>query len=224
MRSVIIYITIGVVTMFLFYFCTQYRAKKITDIKYNKENYISIRSSLQNGDLIFLAGDSPGERSCRWFSDSHFSHVGLILIENELVYILDCDVGQHSKDGVRIMLLDDKLKRYKGFKIGAYKKVIKGKDKLSHKLLLLMIEKYQEYELDHDMLSWVFSRFVLLHNAVKPKKQLFCSEFVALCLMDLGVMKNDRLPAWYTPESFARQDINNTMLELKYGELNYFYF
>ncbi len=83
-----------------------------------------------NGDIILMSGDTRGDRICKWFSNTIFSHVGILFRENHpktgenVLYIWDCDIGQRSREGPRVMRLDNKLKYYKGFKIAGWKKLI----------------------------------------------------------------------------------------------------
>lgn len=76
------------------------------------------RYNINNGDLIFITGENKGERSCRWFTNSEYCHVGMLFNEyssetNEMIcYVIDCDLGgKHHKNGVRITSLKDKLSR-----------------------------------------------------------------------------------------------------------------
>ncbi len=228
---VCVVVTFAIVVIAFFYFSIRYKSKSLTE--YVTKTGIplvtlsDILDTLQNGDLVFLSGTSSGEKSCKWFSGSHFSHVGIILVEYDepkaeyVRYILECDVGQQTKDGVRIMLLQKKIQNYKGEKYGAIRRITTNPKTQD---MLLFLEKYKNYDLDHDMICWMFSGCRVLHNLVKPKRKLFCSELVATCLMDLGLMKRTKLPAWYSPATFEKASIKADLLGVDYGELEYFKF
>ena len=122
----------------------------------NIEKYISNHTELKwnndliekgdNGDIILLAGDTPGEKTCRWCTGSIFSHVGFLFREihpetkEDILYITDCDIGQGTKEGSRVMVLSDKLKRYKGFKIGAIKKFQGPRPKINEIMMVTQRE------------------------------------------------------------------------------------
>jgi len=161
--------------------------------------------NIQNGDLLFLAGDTYGERICRWCAGCVFSHVGILFWSNGTVYVLDCDLGQGMKDGVRVQKLSEKLARYKGQrcldqKIGAIRRY---KGMLDDNVFLEETEKYKSIGFDNWMLSWVFAGTVL-QDLFQRDDASFCSEFIAKVFQDLGVAPITN-PASYSPGSFFRE-------------------
>jgi len=162
--------------------------------------------SFSSGDLIFLSGHHPGERICKSMSNSFYSHVGIILVENDIVYILDCDVGQNYKDGVRVMELEKKLERYKGSKIGGIRHI---KTPLPNQLLLQQVEKYKNIELDDYMWTWCVSKYPALLKLIKDENKMFCSEFIATILMNINQLSTNETPQSYTPQKFAEMEHKN---------------
>lgn len=159
-----------------------------------------ILNSLDDGDLVFLCGDTVGERWCRWWCGSKFSHVGMIVKENDEIYVLDSDLGHKMKDGVRIQKLRIKLDRWKGFKVIAIKKLINKPENI-HELLLICTGKYKPLDFDNKMFSWFFEK-VGKGDYFKSTDSVFCSEFVAMVLQDLGIITDSRKPYSYSPLDF----------------------
>lgn len=179
-------------------------------------------NSVNNGDLIFLAGETQGERTIRFFHNSYYSHMFLVFRDSppdgvpdtpeNTVFVWEADVGQGYKDGPRIMRLSEKLDRWKGMKIGMFKRYIPpdafGADRPTTKDILDIAQSYLSENMDMDMVmaSWFFSRWPdgFLFKLFKNQKKVFCSELVVDTLQKLGIMSKERHPSWYSPEDFVR--------------------
>lgn len=218
-------------SVIIFYIYIQYSAPNISKISiYQKKSLEHVLNIADSGDIILMAGDTRGERTCRWAAQSVFSHVGLLFREkhpvtNEnVLYIWDCDLGQRSKDGVRVMPLRDKLLSYKGFRTAAIKKINKP---LSSEEIVKLIPKYLSLKFDSRIITWWVANKNRdggwLYRKNKNPKEIFCSELVASTLMDLGVISDDRVPAYYSPGDFERNNLN-FIYGYSYGPLIYFDF
>jgi hypothetical protein len=233
--------TIFIIALLLifFYFYMLASAPKIeTYVEKNESSlnwlsYNDILTEVENGDLILLAGDTRGEKLCRWFPGSIFSHVGLLFREKhketgeDRVYIWDCDLGQGYKDGIRLALLDNKIRRYKGFRIGALKKlkVKAGKERPTAQDILRLYEKYENLDFDHLIATWFLADYPKLYNLAKDPQKVFCGEMVAEALQGLGIVQKDRVPAWYVPGDFHRPEGRLHLEEgYEYGTTYFFRF
>ncbi len=152
-----------------------------------------------NGDLLLLSGSTKGEKSCKWATGSVFSHVGFLFREvnpdgNNIVYIWEADVGQGSRNGPRVMALEDKLARYHGHKVLGWRQLSGPRPSL--KEILKLVPKYSKKTLDTEMWSWVLNGFV------KDDKKVFCSELTAMTLQDLKILDSKELPCGYSPQNF----------------------
>jgi hypothetical protein len=170
-------------------------------------SYKEFLEKADNGDLILLSGDSKGERTCRWAANCVFSHVGMVFREKDVktgeskLYIWEADVGQRSKPGPRIMVLDDKLSRYKGFKIMGWTPLMKGK-RPSKESILKLVPKYHHKKIDNWMLVWLLPNYSIFNNTKKDRKTVFCGELVADSLQDLGILDRSIPAANYSPKDF----------------------
>lgn len=183
----------------------------------------NLLSKVQNGDLLFFAGTSQGERVIRFFHNSYYSHVCMVFRDpngaidetpENTIFIWETDLGQNYKEGPRIMRLSEKLDRWKGSKIGMWLRYIPpdplGLDRPLTSDILAIAQEYldAEIEMDINMLSWFFSSwpesfiFKLLKN-----KKVFCSELVVDTLQRLGIVARVRHPSFYTPENFVRSEV-----------------
>lgn len=182
---------------------------------YIKCNLINIKwiskdellKNVDNGDLIFLSGNRNGENAIKFYTWFHFSHVALIIRENNIPYLWEADLGQGCKDGPRVIKFEDKLKRWKGDKIGAWKQ-FKG-DRPSASDLLLSVGKHINKNMDKTMFSWIFSNSPesILFKKLKDINSVFCSELIALTFQDLNILGNEKIATYYTPKTFDRSDI-----------------
>lgn len=175
-------------------------------------------SLLTNGDLLFLCGNTRGERTCKWFTSSEYSHVAMVFEENGIWYTIDCDIGgKHHKDGVRITTLKTKLSRKGlGDTIGLRKYT--GILPITSDKIMGIYEKYKDIDFDNTMGSWFTSRVGWLHGYFKDPKKMFCSEFMGVLLRELGLITDATFPpSDYSPSSFY----NNT-LHIPYGMMECF--
>ena len=179
-----------------------------------------IFSDAENGDLILMSGNTYGEKVCKWFSNSIFSHVGFLFRENhpetkeDILYIWDADIGQKARDGPRVMKFEDKLTIYKGFRIGAWKKLIvsENRKRPSLKDILKIIPRYSNKEFDDLMMTWFIPLYMnTIHSIVNDNSKVFCSELIASTLQDLNILKENRRPTSYCPEDFFRSNINTDL-------------
>lgn len=170
-----------------------------------------IISNMKTGDIILLSGTQFGEKSIQFYTNSYFSHVSLIVMEplgdhpenhpKLIPYVWEADLGQQHKEGPRVMKLMDKFERWKGNRIGCYRKIKREIDKDS---VLSLVNKYIHLNMDDSMLCWLFSERPnsYFFNLFKDKNKVFCSELVAMTLQDLGVIHKEHHPTYYTPEYF----------------------
>lgn len=184
----------------------------------NWTSYDDLMNNADNGDLIFMSGYSLGEKSVKWASNSIFSHCGLLFRETnpetneDVLYIWEADLGQRSKDGPRVIKLEDKIKYYHGYPYFMWRK-LDTLERPSTERIMKCVEKYGKYDFDDKMYSWIFSNIDFVYDIVKPTKKVFCSELVAMTLQDLNILKRDEKPASFSPGSFAEYYNKNNMIK-----------
>lgn len=187
-----------------------------------------VLAEAKTGDAILMAGHSPGERVMKSCTRSIFSHIGLLLREDDVVYVWDADMGQGIRDGPRLMKLSDKLARYKGFKHAAYIPLTCSERPTEAKMLEV-ISRYENLDMDPNVWAWwaAHSPTSALFNRLKNPSKVFCSELAAMTLQDLGVMRHEHIPAWYSPgDWFERVSRLNSHLNTgyRYGKAEFFTF
>lgn len=129
----LLFLLIVLIIIFVFLIYIYYFPKRIHNVKTEDINYFL--ENVKNGDLIFFSGSSPSENMIKWYTSSKFSHVAMCVIEDEQpknnnisksknVFIVEADIGQGSKKGVRIIPFLKKIKRYSGIdKIFGWRKM-----------------------------------------------------------------------------------------------------
>lgn len=167
----------------------------------------------ENGDILLLTGDTSGEKTCKWFSGSPFSHVGILFWDkatpkdkNKELFILDCDLGQGERQGVRRMKVKDKLSKYKGRNIAVLKK-LEVESRPSTEEINKVYEKYKSIKFDNLIMTWWFAEWNWIYYIWKSETRMFCSELVGSVYQDLGLVKKDRYPAWYCPGDFYTEEV-----------------
>lgn len=222
----ILIISIIIIVLFLI---IQFKSPNLETYVKTHENLLNwcdiniLLKDSKNGDLIFMSGDSRGEKICRWLSNSIYSHIGMIFREihpetnEDIVYIWESDLGQKTKDGPRVIKLTDKLLRYKGFKYLMWRKLecIAPHMRPQTSDIMKIVNEYKDYKFDDKMLTWLTSNYVAFEsvtNSIKRHDEFFCSELVALSLKKLNILHNNINSSYYSPGIFNKEiidDINN---------------
>lgn len=213
---VLLFCSICILLFFLWCYARYPRLDKY--LKNNIVNYHNKKNlDIDNFDLIFLSGTTFSENMCKWLGNCVFSHIGLLVKENDIIYILECDIGQSHRKGVRVINFEEKLSKFKGEKIGCIKKLF-GK-KPSTPEIYKLIESYLEVDFYNGIWKWVFADYIIRNN----EKKMFCSEFVSLILQKFNILSLDKQPYWYSPGEYFK---NKLKLNDKYfyGENIFFKF
>lgn len=175
-----------------------------------------ILPTIENGDIILFSGDTRGEKTCKYFTNTFFSHIGFLFREKHpetgenVIYVWESDLGQNTKDGVRILPLKNKLQLYGGCKIAAIKKLLVYPlvERPSTQKIVGLIGDYIDLEFDHKILSWWTANFPVLYRLIKDDTTIFCSELIAAIYQKLGILRKDKVSAWYSPGDFHRSTLD----------------
>ena len=176
--------------------------------------YEHIEPLLNTGDLIFMAGKTYSEKFVCWLSGCMFSHIGMIIREpdpvdgKDNVYIWDADIGQGVKRGPRIMLLKDKLARYKGHRKAAIIK-LNSLRYISISDINKIVNEHISKDMDDGMYSYLTSDMPnsYINKITTSPNKIFCSELIADTYQKLALIKADKLPAYYTPKDFLDHQV-----------------
>lgn len=147
---------------------------------------------LENGDLLFFTGKTFGDMVIKWWTMSAFSHVGMVLKdEQNNTFLWECDAGSSFKEGPRVIPLEKKLKG-RGY-VGA--RLINKK--VEYLQLLELIKKRINGKLNRDYFGWL--------RGNKKENTYFCSELIILTILDLFPNSNyfPKDPAYYSPETLT---------------------
>jgi len=186
---------LAIIVIFFFYIFIQLTARSPRDENLGSEVHVSeVMKNANNGDLLLFSGTTLGERTCRWFTGSGFSHIGMLFWEDSTLYITESDVGQGSKNGPRVMKLEDKLKRCQK---NTESEVLwlRCRYTIDTSSILQALPKYMDQDFDSYMLSWFYS-------PLKVKGKMFCSEYITSLLSDLGILDRSEVAVYTSPESY----------------------
>ena len=168
----ILYICI-LVLIFLFFLLYKIKNPPLF-LKYN--NNIS-DVTFKTGDLLFLSGNTKGEKFIKSFLQFEFSHVALCYVHENDVYLLECDMGSKKRNGSRIIKLKNKLKRKFYDNIIGYRPCIQPLN-----INTLILHK----KMDRFFLAYLFYR---IDNSINT-----CSEYICNLLKENNIInKNIKL-------------------------------
>lgn len=169
----------------------------------------SVVPSYRTGDLLFLSGKTYAEGFIKWYMNFPFSHVAMVIVENDIVYLWEADMGQQTKKGARVIELSKKKQLWKGWRIGGYCRY-KGPDIHADDIDPIVF-KYINYDIDTKLLSYFFGQ-----NS--QKKEMFCSQLIAQTFIDLGIFKGDTVATNYSPKRLSTMSTHNKMVYIPFGE------
>lgn len=208
-----------VVLFFIIWFLLIYLCSPKIKINSNIKTIGEILKNVDNGDLLFLSGDTIPERAIRFYTLSSYSHVGLIFLDfnkkrtKKIPYVWEADMGGGRKDGPRVLKLKTKL-LYPGKsreRIAMIKILNENITRPSTEKILKSIRKNVDKTMDTSMISWLFATYPnsSLFKYVHSDKKVFCSELVASTLINLDLIERDVHPAYFSPEYIRGLEIYN---------------
>ena len=166
-----------------------------------------LKDNFETGDLIFLSGNTFNEKCIKTITRCGFSHVAMIVKRpNGVVMLFECDLGQRARDGVRLIHFDQKLKYYRGSRVGGWMKLKSSRQPQQH-----IIERIVGENVGHGMVKSFHTYFLanypesLLYEWSRDTNRTFCSELIADTYQKLALMKGDHIPSYYTPKHFLEK-------------------
>lgn len=211
---ILLFVSICILLFFLWGYIRYPKLKN-----YKIEKYVNVKDiGIDNCDLIFFSGTTFPENMCKWLGDCIFSHIGLLVKEGDIIYILECDIGQSHKKGVRVIPLEKKLAKFKGDKIGCVKKLY-GNIPLTNKIVNVM-QPYLSCGFYNNIWKWLAADHI---SKRENETKLFCCELVSVILQKLNILSLEKPPYWYTPGYYFKNNIK-LLDNYFYGENLFFKF
>ncbi|QGR53978.1 hypothetical protein [Moumouvirus maliensis] len=208
-------IIIGII-FFILFIIFIYILNKKTSSDELEYNYTDIRKYLKTGDIILFSCKKHENilDELQYFSrttllGSEYGHVGLIMRENDKIYVVECTDNNHTGDnyawrknnykkgGLRIINLDVLLKEYYKSHLGAYG-IRFISEPIPNDIFLDKIKKYYDmpFESKFTLFALAFVDICISHdisselsNILADKNKLMCSEFTHDILYRCGILK-----------------------------------
>ena len=189
------------------------------------EAYANLRPQMKTGDIVLFSGKGGISTGIKWFTNSRWSHVGMVLrlIEWDAILlwesttlsnIADVESGKERK-GVQIVPLSERIKKYDG-EISVRMLDQKPTPEMHKELSLLREEvKGRPYEKSKiELFKAAYDGPFGRNN--EDLSSLFCSELVAEAYQRMGLLSEDKASNEYTPKDFSDAE----KLKLLKGELS----
>lgn len=186
--------------------------------------YETIRSKLQTGDLVLFSGKGGLSTGIKWFTESQWSHLGMVVRPPDFDVVLmweaspitdirDIETGKAHK-GVRLVALSERLQSYEG-EISIRRLIVKRAPAMLKELSRLRWElKGRPFETDLIELLKSAWEGPFGQNET-DLSSLFCSELVAEAYQHMGLLSRRKPSNEYTPRDFSEEG----NLKLKKGRL-----
>lgn len=207
-----------VIIYILIYFDILNNLKNLKNIRIiDFENF---KKKLKTGDLLFFSENHFNHNAIKFYTNSYFSHVAIIVkgtteeeIKENKIFLIEADTGGEYKSGTRILPLEKKIKENKIVGLLSIKNF-----KIDENQILEIFDKYQNLKMDKSMISWIVSGIPFLHQKFKEQNNIFCSELIAKILIDLKILDSDKLPTYYSPQKLIDVLTKNK----KYDKLKFY--
>ena len=174
--------------------------------------YENIRQELKTGDIVLFSGKGGISTGIKWFTQSKWSHVGMVLrlLEWDAVLlwesttlsdIADVESGKERK-GVQLVPLSERIRKYNGAASIRLLDLERTPDMLKELSLLRAEVKGRPYEKDKIELFRSAYEGPLGANA-EDLSSLFCSEMVAEAYQRMGLLSEKKPSNEYIPKDFS---------------------
>jgi hypothetical protein len=179
---------------------------------------------VRSGDIILFSGASWTSWFVTMFCASRYSHIGIVYrapgqppqlfesIKSDDDGSPNCDVrtGKH-RVGVRLVDLKLLLKSFRGYAIAvrtlttpATMAISEHMDEHMTKSIARSIERYGYLPYEHRWFNFVVARYNFMRLNVDEPDALFCSELVARCFQEAGLLSPERSSVQYLPDDFSQ--------------------
>jgi hypothetical protein len=166
--------------------------------------YEDIRGEIRTGDLLFCAGNYALSRIIEHFSDSMFSHVGLLYCWNDRVLVFE----SVEDDGVRLVPLSHYVRDYENSGAAYDGRLFVGRhdDPLPPEHLLAMLGRAADElnrRYDKEEMIEILARITIGLGKHQDDDAYICSEFVDRCFKEIGIAFHRDAENYIFPEHIA---------------------
>ena len=187
--------------------------------------YEDIRENLKTGDIVLFSGKGGISHGIKLFTNSKWSHVGMVLrcLDLRAIFLWESTTLSNLKDaidgkakrGVQLVLLSDRLRKYDGE--ASIRHLNYEVDTKEYGKLMELREKLRNRPYEEDKFELIKAAYdgPLGHNE-EDLSSLFCSELVAEAYQALGLLKEppSGLPSnEFTPKDFAEKRRRRLVLD-----------
>lgn len=179
---------------------------------------------VRSGDIVLFSGASMTSLFVTTFCASQYSHIGIVYRppgEEPMLFEsiksdddgspnVDVRTGKH-RVGVRLVNLRMLLDSFRGHAVAVRTLVSPASmniaDTLSEhmtQVLAQCIEKYGYLPYEHRWFNFVVARYNFIRLSIEHPDALFCSELVARCYQEAGLLPRWRSTVQYLPDDFSQ--------------------
>jgi hypothetical protein len=199
------------VVVFIFLFILLLRIVSPDDSNCKLDKQIT-ESELNTGDLIFSSYKNSLGYFMRLWSNSKWTHVGMVYKDSDSnCYIMETAGYGNKYDGVILLPLNEWLRYNKNCEICVTKLESSNKTNLTHDLLQEFI-KIKDKKLDTFGLNWIRLINRKKYKSLNNQNNITCYELVVHLLQEVNVAKKD-----YSPSSYFPTDLMKNKLKLNPG-------
>lgn len=175
----------------------------------------TIHDLVQTGDLLLFCGRGVTSNIVRYFTRSHWSHIGVVVRLRGVAepLVLESTTLSDSNDlfmgapvrGIGLVPLAEKIKQYDG-EVALRRRqgdpLSPSRQKMVERLALMLCHRpYKNFLLCH-------LRAQFYRRKQKDYSAMFCSELVAEIYRRLGWLAQDICPKDFVPGDFARKNFS----------------
>jgi hypothetical protein len=182
-----------------------------------------IYSTLNTGDLIYFK-----YTNAEWYYElvTPFTHIGMVVKINNELYILESHVRGATEiigmdtEGVNLYPLKLRIQTYKGHVFASKLNSEFMPDNKRIEYFMSRIDYYKSIPFKNDSKQFFIKNCITnKYSASNPTGSLMCSEFIGLCLKDLGILDPTFNYICVLPGDFQYLKKNNKRIFEKYVKI-----
>ncbi|HWA37317.1 MAG TPA: YiiX/YebB-like N1pC/P60 family cysteine hydrolase [Burkholderiales bacterium] len=178
--------------------------------------YEDIRDELRTGDLVFCAGNYAISRIIQHFSDSMFSHVGLVYCWNDRVLVFE----SVEDDGVRLVPLSQYVRDYENSGAAYDGRVFIGRhdEPLAPEQVLALLGRAADElnrRYDKEEMLEILARVTIGLGKHQDDDAYVCSEYVERCFREVGIVFDRDAQDYIFPEHIAADPSVQALWEIQ---------
>lgn len=199
---IVILIIVGIL-LFIVSFIILILALLPPDLPKRQESLSTILPRVKTGDLLLVSYRNVSGYVVKIFTQSIWTHVGLVYREGRDIYVLECG---YYHPGLKDIIKNPILQWLQLSESSPMVWIPLEGGEVSNQDLNQQLEKIGHGIFPKHLYKWL-PAVIRVPYRPKTDRVFFCSELIAYLFQELGIMKKEYRPSSYSPKDFMSRKI-----------------